>query len=63
VRNRQKEWDAFILYLEEHPGAFDKHERAGIKWAAAELKRLQNGMSGIEKAFELLDRIDPEGTL
>ena len=29
----RKKWNAFTLYLVEHPGAFDKQERAGIEWA------------------------------
>ena len=40
----RKEWDAFVLYLEEHPGSFDKQERMGIKWADLEIKRLTDIM-------------------
>jgi hypothetical protein len=39
--NYQSEWESFIRYLEEHPGAFDKWERLGIKWADLEIKRLR----------------------
>lgn len=45
----KKEWDAFVLYLDEHPGAFDKQERLGIKWADLEIKRLRK----IEEAWPI----------